>query len=153
MTWHIVCHDCDFEKVRGERIPAKYLTIEHRDETGHNVEYANVEAAADGGEDQDEADDLPSLHIGDHVLDRDDEDGATLLVVGLPLQRAATYDVDEDGTTVADYNPDYPAEDHAIEVTYPQRSDVFVDELREYAFPRSRLELVAPVHDREEDDA
>lgn len=100
----------------------------------------------------DESDELPALHIGDHVADREDDD-ATLLVVGLPLQRAATYEIDVDGEepkTLADFNPDYPVTDHAIEVIYPDRTDVFVDEQRTYAFPRSRLRLVTPIHDRDD---
>lgn len=91
--------------------------------------------------------DLPGLGVGDHVRDRDDPD-ATMVVVGLPLQRAATYEID-DGETVADYNAGYPETDHVIEVVYPQRTDVSLDELREYAFPRSRLERVAAVHEAE----
>lgn len=80
------------------------------------------------------------------------EDAAepTLVVVGLPLQRAATYDVGD--KTVADYNPNYPAEDHAIEVAYPDRTDVYLEEQQTYAFPRSRLKLQTPVHDRDGDD-
>lgn len=96
-------------------------------------------------------DSLPSLHVGDHVTDRDEDDAATMVVVGLPLSRAATYAIDE-GTTVADVNPDYPEADHVIEVTYPQRTDVTLDDQESYAFPRERLELEAPVHDRDGDD-
>jgi hypothetical protein len=107
----------------------------------------------DGGTIKERPDhDLPALHVGDHVQDRDDPD-ATLVVVGLPLQRAATYVVDEDsGATVADYNDDYPETDHVIEVVFPQRTDVFLEEQRTYAFPRSRLELAEPVHDRDDSD-
>lgn len=98
-------------------------------------------------------DDLPPLHVGDHVRDRDADEDATLLVVGLPLSRAATAEIDDDGTTVADVNPDYPAEDPVVEVIYPQRTDAFLSEKRKYVFPRERLELVEPVHDREGEEA
>lgn len=102
----------------------------------------------DGGEDvgQEAGDELPPLHVGDHVTDRDSDDDAPMLVVGLPLQRAATYEIG-DGQTVADYNPGYAPEEHVVEVMYVQRTDVFLEELREYAFPRARLELVTPIHD------
>ena len=94
-------------------------------------------------------DELPAVHVGDHVTDRDDADEPPLVVTGLPLQRAATYDVD--GTPLSEYNPEYPPEDHAIEVAYAQRTDVYLNEQRTYAFPRSRLRLVTPLHDRDED--
>jgi hypothetical protein len=110
---------------------------------------------ADGApedDDPDVADDeLPPLHVGDHVTDRDDVDEPPLVVTGLPLQRAASYDVD--GMPLSEHNPEYPAEDHAIEVAYAQRTDVYLDEQRTYAFPRSRLRLVTPLHDRDESAA
>ena len=93
-------------------------------------------------------DELPPVHIGDHVTDRDDADEPPLVVTGLPLERVGTYDVD--GTPLAEYNPEYPPEDHAIEVAYLQRTDVYLAEQQTYAFPRSRLRLVTPLHDRDE---
>jgi len=93
-------------------------------------------------------DELPALHVGDHATDREDPDDPPLVVTGLPLQRAATYDAD--GTSLAEYNPGYPPEDHAIEVAYAQRTDVYLEEQQTYAFPRSRLRLVEPLHDRDE---
>ena len=93
-------------------------------------------------------DELPALHVGDHVTDRDDADEPPLVVTGLPLQRAAYYDVD--GTPLAEHNPEYPPEDHAVKVAYAQRTDVFLKEQQTYAFPRSRLRLVTPLHDRDE---
>ena len=92
-------------------------------------------------------DDRPEVHVGDHVQDRDDEDGATMLVVGTPLETAAEYECN--GQTIADYNPDYPAEDDVVEVVYPQRTDVSTRPLERYAFPRARLELAEPIHDRD----
>jgi len=93
-------------------------------------------------------DELEPLHIGDHVTDRDDADEPPLVVTGLPLQRAATYLVD--GTPLTEYNPEYPPEAHAIEVAYAQRTDAFLEEQQTYAFPRSQLRLVTPLHDRGE---
>ena len=91
---------------------------------------------------------LPALHIGDHVSDREDEDGATMLVVGLPVATADEYEVG--GQTIAEYNPDYPAGDDVVEVIYPQRTDVDVRPINEYAFPRSRLALEQPIHELED---
>lgn len=94
--------------------------------------------------------DYPALHIGDHVRDRDEPEGR-MVVVGLPLQRAATYELDsDDGTTLADYNEDYPETDHVVEVIYPNQTDVFSDEQQRYAFPRSRLKRATPVHSSED---
>jgi len=95
--------------------------------------------------------DLPTLDVGDHVTDRDDPD-ATMLVVGTPLARAKTYEID-DGTTVADVNPDYPAADHVVEVVFPERTTVDVGNLPAYAYPRERLQRVEAVHSEEDDDA
>lgn len=96
-------------------------------------------------------DDQPQLHVGDHVQDKEDDD-APLLVTAVTPKTAAEYDLG--GKTVADYNEAYPADDRVIEVRYPQRTTVDVDRLDDYAFPRSRLELVEPLHDRDdgEDD-
>ena len=106
---------------------------------------------------RDELDDsLPTLDVGDHVQDRDDPDhheSATMLVVGTPLARAETYEIDSDGRTVYDANPEYPAADHVVEVVFPERTTVDVSTLSTYAYPRERLERVAAVHSEEGDDA
>lgn len=102
---------------------------------------------------RDELDDsLEALDVGDHVTDREDPD-ATMLVVGTPLARAKTYEIDDDGTTVADVNPEYPGADHVVEVAFPQRTTADVGDLVTYAYPRERLERVAAVHSEEGDDA
>ena len=93
-------------------------------------------------------DELPPLCVGDHVTDRDDPNDRPLVVTGLPPQRATTYEIK--GTSLAEYNSEYPPEDPAIEVVYAQRTDVFLAEQPTYAFPRSRLRLVTPLHDRDE---
>jgi len=92
-----------------------------------------------------------TLHVGDHVQDRDDEDDATLLVIGISPQSAQHYSVNGD-QTVADYNQEYPAEDDVIEVVYPQRTTGDISALATYAFPRSRLELETALHDRDDED-
>lgn len=110
--------------------------------------FDSVDEAIDGGAY------LPDIHIGDHVTDREGTraDGeATMLVVATAVERADEYDVD-DGKTVADYNPDYASEVQVFEVTYPQRTDPDVANARRYAFPRGRLRLETPVHDRDDED-
>lgn len=86
------------------------------------------------------------LHVGDHVTDREG-DGAPLLVVGKSVNAADEYYVE--GMRVADYNPSYPEDDAVIEAVYPKRADVSLDPSEAYAFPRSRLELVEPIHEVE----
>lgn len=101
----------------------------------------------DGGETPDE--DLPALHVGDHVTDREDAE-TTMLVVELPTESAAEYEFKPD-VTVADANPDYPADDDVVLVAFPKRTDATVEPLERYSFPRSRLRLEASIHDLEAD--
>lgn len=63
------------------------------------------------------SDDQPQLMIGDHVLDKEDDDGATLLVTAVSPKLAMEYAVGD--KTVAAYNEDYPQDDRVIEVRYP----------------------------------
>jgi hypothetical protein len=95
--------------------------------------------------------DLPPIHVGDHVRDRDDEDdSATMLVVGLDTLRADAYELGDGGPTVAEVNPDYSSTDDVVEVIFPQRTVLDVDAKR-YAYPRSRLRLEQPIHDIDAD--
>lgn len=87
--------------------------------------------------------DRPTLHVGDHVTDQEDE-GAPLLVVGRSPNSADEYYVD--GVRLCEYNPSYPEDDAVVEAVYPKRADVSLDTSDSYAFPRSRLELVEPIH-------
>ncbi|MEA5387135.1 hypothetical protein VB779_08740 [Haloarculaceae archaeon H-GB11] len=91
------------------------------------------------------------LHVGDHVVDEQSPD-ATMLVVRLPMQAARCYEIDSDGTTVADVNREYDPVDDVVEVVYPGRDDTDVTDLTTYAFPAGRLERVAAVHDVEATD-
>lgn len=102
----------------------------------------------DGGTDDT---DLPQLHVADTVEDRDDSN-ATMLVHALPSETAAEYEINERGTTVAEVNPDYPATDDVVVVMFPQRTDVTLEPLEKYAYPRQRLRLVEPFHDRDADE-
>lgn len=101
--------------------------------------------ATDGGQEYE----FPQLHVGDHVTDREDPD-ATMLVVELPTESAGEYEFRE-GTTVADANPDYPADDDVVLIVFPQRTDVTLEPLTEYSYPRSGLKLETPIHDRDGD--
>lgn len=89
------------------------------------------------------------LDVGDHVQDEQDPD-ATMLVVNLDTLQADAYEL-EDGLTVADVNPEYPADDDVVEVIYPNRTDLDLEGKKEFAFPKSRLEVVNRVHDRDDD--
>ncbi|MEE6210873.1 hypothetical protein U3A55_12010 [Salarchaeum sp. III] len=95
-------------------------------------------------------DDQPQLHVGDHVHDQESDDNQLLLVTKLPTETAANHAI-RDGQTVADYNPDYPGDDPVVEVCYVDRTQTKLDPSKSYAFPRSRLELVQPIHEREGD--
>ncbi|QLH77433.1 hypothetical protein HZS55_09060 [Halosimplex rubrum] len=93
-------------------------------------------------------DDRPQLHVGDHVQDRQEDDpdeAATMLVVGTPAERADEVAVDDD-LTVADVNPEFPADDRVVEAVFPGRTTADVDHLTRYAYPRSRLRRTAQLH-------
>jgi len=94
-------------------------------------------------------DDLATLQIGDHVTDRDADTDATMIVVGRPPETAAEYDID--GYTVADANPDHPEDDTVLEVVFPKRRHIDIGDAERYAYPRSRLDRVTPVHEEEDD--
>ncbi|MUV51353.1 hypothetical protein [Haloarcula sp. CBA1122] len=97
----------------------------------------------------DTADDRPQLHVGDHVHDREKDRDAPLVVVATLAARADEHEC-YDGTTVADYNEDYPADDRVVEAVFAQRTTVDIERVQRYAYPRSRLQLETPVHDDEE---
>lgn len=96
----------------------EYLRARSRADDGRDP--VGAEVATDGGqlERPDEDVELPDLHVGDHVKDRDDPH-ATMIVVGLPPETADEYEVD--GTPLTEYNHEYPADDAVVEVVYPQR--------------------------------
>jgi len=92
----------------------------------------------------------PSVRIGDHVTDREEDEGATMVVVERTSHTASEYRLDGSQKTVADVNPGYPATDDVVEVVYPQRETERLADLKQYAFPESRLQVTAPVHDQDE---
>ncbi|SFS63426.1 hypothetical protein [Halostagnicola kamekurae] len=91
----------------------------------------------------------PPVDVGDHVQDREDID-ATMVVVRTPLEPANEVDA-RNGKTVAESNPGYPADDDVVVVKFPERTSTDIGPLQGYAFPRTRLEIVARVHDRNDD--
>ncbi|WP_436344480.1 hypothetical protein [Natronorubrum sp. FCH18a] len=111
----------------------------------HASRIAEQLAMADG-----EGKDREPIDVGDHVQDEQDPD-ATMVVVGFDTLQADAYELGDGGPTVADVNPEYPATDDVIEVVYPQRTDLKLEGKKRYAFPRSRLEVVGRVHDRDEE--
>lgn len=87
------------------------------------------------------------LNVGDYVKDRDEDVSATMLVVGLSPKTAEDFEIDDDGTTVADVNPDADPEEKVIEVVFPNDHDIDIPDNR-YAYPRSRLQLEESIHGR-----
>ncbi|MFC6973672.1 hypothetical protein ACFQL1_01670 [Halomicroarcula sp. GCM10025709] len=75
-----------------------------------------------------------------------------MVVVATPATLAEDYVLGEGPQTVADYNEDFPAIDPVIEVVYPQRTSKDLDDHQRYAFPRGRLKLEQPVHDRDDQE-
>jgi hypothetical protein len=69
-----------------------------------------------------------TIQPGDRVHDRDDPDPNDAIVVTPQSQTAAEWRLAHTDGTLADDNPDYPADAHAITV-------VFVDDLIEYGPP------------------
>ncbi|MFC6766038.1 hypothetical protein [Natrinema soli] len=101
---------------------------------------------ADGGQ-QDQG----PINVGDHVQDEQDPD-ATMVVVNLDTLQADAYEIEVGGPTIADLNPEYPPKDDVVEVVYPQRTDLNLEDKKTYAFPKGRLEVVSSVHDRDGDE-
>jgi len=86
----------------------------------------------------------PPLDVGDHVEDRDGA-SATMLVVEVSPKTADEYTFDGK-KTVADANPDYPADDKVVEVIFPDSAALELNTDNSYAYPRSRLVLTESVH-------
>jgi hypothetical protein len=89
-------------------------------------------------------DSLPALAVGDHVQDRESDEADTMVVVGLPVEAADAYEFG-DGQTVADANPEYPADDAVVQVIFPEETSVDVRHHTRYSYPRSRLRRTASV--------
>lgn len=89
------------------------------------------------------------IAVGDHVIDRDMQSGSVGVVMSLPGLSADEYRLDG-GISVADVNEECPDTDPVIMVRYPSRGDSDL-EGSAYAYPRSRLRVVAPMHDAMED--
>jgi len=95
---------------------------------------------------------------GDVVLDREGNDPDEAVVVNTPATPAEEWEVRYDERTVADDNPDYPADDPVVIVVYRDTlvedqphycgvkpipiSTLNEDGVQWYAFPESRLEYV-----------
>lgn len=90
------------------------------------------------------------VYVGDTVVDRspgDDPSDEPMIVVARYVKRADEYEISKaEGTTVADVNPEYPVDDRVIGVKYVPTHTMNIGHKREYAFPRSRLEVVHSPH-------
>ena len=64
-------------------------------------------------------------------------------------EAAGDYWIDVAGETVAEYNDCDPAED-VYQVVFADRDDGDLMELTRYPYPRSALELVEPIHNRDD---
>lgn len=102
-----------------------------------------LQPATDGGSTR-------PVRVGDHVEDREEDEGATLVVVERTDHTAREYRLEGSSKTVADVNEDYPATDDVVEVVYPERETERMGDLKPYAFPVSRLQVTDPVHDQDE---
>jgi len=107
-------------------------------------QHEGVHAVPDGGHTQ-------PVRVGDHVTDREEDEGATMVVVERTGHTAREYRLEGSSKTVADVNEDYPAADDVVEVVYPERETERLGDLKQYAFPVSRLQVTNPVHSQDEE--
>ncbi|WP_226479140.1 hypothetical protein [Natrinema amylolyticum] len=95
--------------------------------------------------------DRPLLHVGDHVSERGESDGPKMLVVRLSSNTASEYSLPNSDETVAEYNDCDPDED-VYQVEFLDRTTKDVDGLQRYPYPRSKLVLENPIHDRDDSE-
>lgn len=89
---------------------------------------------------------LPELDVGDHVEPENSD--TTTVVIRDCEESAGEYWFDAADETVAEYNGCDP--DEAVyQVAFAGRGDGDLADLERYPYPRSRLELVEPLHDRD----
>lgn len=86
---------------------------------------------ADGGEE------IP-FEVGDRVVDRDADDPSPAQVVGLPDESAKNTVIEKLDQTVAEVNPDYPADDPVVAIKFVSPVDNR-PEGTTYEYPASRL--------------
>jgi len=116
-------------------------------------ELGDFEPIADREADDDDVDEPRPIDVGDHVQLGDEDEPATMVVVGTPIDATArTYTVK--GKPICEWsgNEPYPRDDDVVEVKFPGRTDVSLTDGTRYAYPGSRLEVVAGVHDRDGDE-
>ncbi|HET7323524.1 MAG TPA: hypothetical protein VFJ06_04260 [Halococcus sp.] len=102
----------------------------------------------------------PSWNIGDVVRDREDDDPDPAVVINVPDVPADEWDIPRFGKTLAEDNPDYPADAPIVTVLFEDNLDYHfpdwerdepisydtLDEwgLQYYTFPAPRLEPAEP---------
>jgi len=87
------------------------------------------------------------IRVGDHVEDTDAENPSAALVVGRPGLSINEYRIDESGRTVADANPEYDPHVGTIEVAFAAKTAGDVAAIDTYAYPATRLDVVASLHE------
>ena len=114
------------------------------EDNAHAARIAENLAMAD-----EEDDELPQLHVGDHVSDRTKDDGPKMLVVRVSRNTAGEYWLPDGDKTVAEYN-DCDPDDDVYQVEFLDRTTKDIDAPKRYPYPRSTLRLENPIHDRDD---
>ncbi|MDF9748416.1 hypothetical protein [Natrinema salsiterrestre] len=138
------------EAAREMRIRAEARAVAGYEPTVEETDGSKIIVADDGSAVATDGGETQPIDVGDHVEDEQNPD-ATMVVVNLDTLQADAYEM-EDGPTVADVNTEYPPDDDVVEVVYPNRKDLTIEGKKKFAFPKSRLEVVHRVHDRDGDD-
>ncbi|NUC71732.1 hypothetical protein HTZ84_05310 [Haloterrigena sp. SYSU A558-1] len=92
--------------------------------------------------------DLPELHVGDQVSERDEDGGPKMLVVRVTDNSAGEYWLPEADETVAEYADCNPEED-VYQVEFLNRDTDDVNGPKRYPYPRCDLVLEEPIHDHD----
>ena len=111
----------------------------------------------------------PTWDIGDVVQDREDDDPDPAIVVNVPGVPADKWDVPRFGKTIAEDNPDYPANAPIVTVLFEDNLNYSFPDwerdtkipydtldgrgLQYYSFPAPRLESAEPTEEVAESDA
>jgi hypothetical protein len=85
------------------------------------------------------------IQVGDHVTDRQNQK-RKMVVTGVPPYITAKEYKFDGSTTVAEANPDYPADDQVIEVKFIEKDNDYLPE-NKYAYPTGRLKVINSIHD------
>jgi len=126
----------------GESDHAELREDETRDDDNTHTSGVVEAQLAEG----DKAADQSMLDVGDTVSPTDRETNTT--VMAIPGETAGEHLIEEIDETVAEYSDCDPTEEVYI-VTFPKRTTKEIGTLQRYPYPRSRLEVVHRIHDRD----